>query len=244
MAFGREAAAFFCFAGNTEGLWVTINAIQTVGGVRMNQRQITSGQIAAFAAMLRAGERSRGTIEKYTRDIRAFAAWLGKRPVDKQAAAAWKQALQERDYAPATVNAMLIALNRFFRLSGLAGLPGQAAQGAAPAVPQRGARSVARGVSSPDRNRAGGGQRAPRAAHGDHLRDRYPCLRGAVYHGRGGKTGQGGDLAQRQDPHHPAAGQTVPQAAQVRETTKKPPRAKSFSPETVQVCRAGRSGRR
>ena len=80
----------------------------------MNQRQITSGQIAAFAAMLRAGERSRGTIEKYTRDIRAFAAWLGKRPVDKQAAAAWKQALQERDYAPATVNAMLIALNRFF----------------------------------------------------------------------------------------------------------------------------------
>ena len=38
---------------------------------------------------------------EYTRDIRAFAAWLGKRPVDKQAAAAWKQALQERDYAPA-----------------------------------------------------------------------------------------------------------------------------------------------
>ena len=84
----------------------------------MNQRQITSGQIAAFAAMLRAGERSRGTIEKYTRDIRAFAAWLGKRPVDKQAAAAWKQSLQERDYAPATVNAMLIALNRFFAFLG------------------------------------------------------------------------------------------------------------------------------
>ena len=84
----------------------------------MNQRQITSGQIAAFAAALRQCERSRGTIEKYTRDIRAFAAWLGKRPVDKQAAAAWKQALQERDYAPATVNAMLIALNRFFAFLG------------------------------------------------------------------------------------------------------------------------------
>ena len=48
----------------------------------MNQRQITSGQIAAFAADLRQCERSRGTIEKYTRDIRAFAAWLGTRPVD------------------------------------------------------------------------------------------------------------------------------------------------------------------
>ena len=84
----------------------------------MNQRQITSGQIAAFAADLCQCERSRGTIEKYTRDIRAFAAWLGKRPVDKQAAAAWKQSLQERDYAPATVNAMLIALNRFFAFLG------------------------------------------------------------------------------------------------------------------------------
>ena len=80
----------------------------------METKRITVEQIQSFAAGLRAGERSRGTIEKYTRDIRAFAAWLGKRPVDKQAAAAWKQTLQERDYAPATVNAMLIALNRFF----------------------------------------------------------------------------------------------------------------------------------
>ena len=80
----------------------------------MNQRQITSSQIAAFAAALRQCERSRGTIEKYTRDIRAFAAWLGGQEVTRECAAAWKQSLQERDYAPATVNAMLIALNRFF----------------------------------------------------------------------------------------------------------------------------------
>ena len=84
----------------------------------MNQRQITSGQIAAFAAVLRQCERSRGTIEKYTRDIRAFAAWLGGREVTRECAAAWKQSLQERDYAPATVNAMLIALNRFFAFQG------------------------------------------------------------------------------------------------------------------------------
>lgn len=84
----------------------------------METKRITVEQIQSFAADLRQCERSRGTIEKYTRDIRAFAAWLGKRPVDKEAAAAWKQTLQERDYAPATVNAMLIALNRFFAFLG------------------------------------------------------------------------------------------------------------------------------
>ena len=84
----------------------------------METKRITVEQIQSFAADLRQCERSRGTIEKYTRDIRAFAAWLGKRAVDKQTAAAWKQSLQERDYAPATVNAMLIALNRFFAFQG------------------------------------------------------------------------------------------------------------------------------
>ena len=84
----------------------------------MNQRQITSGQIAAFAAMLRAGERSRGTIEKYTRDIRAFEAWLGDRAVSHETTTAWKHHLLEQGYNPATVNSMLIALNRFFDCMG------------------------------------------------------------------------------------------------------------------------------
>ena len=81
-------------------------------------RRITAEQILSFAADLRQCERSRGTIEKYTRDIRAFAAWLGRQEVTRECAAAWKQALQERDYAPATVNAMLIAHNRFFAFLG------------------------------------------------------------------------------------------------------------------------------
>ena len=84
----------------------------------METKRITVEQIQSFAADLRQCERSRGTIEKYTRDIRAFAAWLGGQEVTRECAAAWKQALQERDYAPATVNAMLIALNRFFAFLG------------------------------------------------------------------------------------------------------------------------------
>lgn len=84
----------------------------------METKRITVEQIQSFAAGLRAGERSRGTIEKYTRDIRAFAAWLGKRPVDKQAAAVWKQSLLEQQYAPVTINGMLSSLNSLLRFLG------------------------------------------------------------------------------------------------------------------------------
>ena len=37
-----------------------------------------------------------------------------RRITETQIAALWKQHLQARDYRPATINAMLIALNRFF----------------------------------------------------------------------------------------------------------------------------------
>ena len=78
-------------------------------------RKIGAKEIAAFEAHLRLGERSSGTIEKYLRDIRAFAMWLGERPLDKEAAIAWKEHLRTKHYAPATVNSMLIAVNQLFR---------------------------------------------------------------------------------------------------------------------------------
>ena len=80
----------------------------------MEEKQITAEQILSFAADLRQCERSRGTIEKYTRDISSFAAWLGGRPVSKDAAAAWKAYLVSAGYCPRTINSMLIAVNRFF----------------------------------------------------------------------------------------------------------------------------------
>ena len=78
-------------------------------------RKIGAKEIAAFEAHLRLGERSSGTIEKYLRDSRAFAMWLGERPRDKEAAIAWKEHLRTKHYAPATVNSMLIAVNQLFR---------------------------------------------------------------------------------------------------------------------------------
>ena len=46
----------------------------------MPERTIDPAQLASYTAHLRREERSPGTIEKYLRDIRAFAGWLDGRP--------------------------------------------------------------------------------------------------------------------------------------------------------------------
>ena len=84
----------------------------------MSELTISSERLTAFAAHLRAEERSPGTIENYLRHIRAFAVWLDGSPVTKETAAAWKEHLLTQDYAPATVNAMLAALNGLFHFLG------------------------------------------------------------------------------------------------------------------------------
>ena len=84
----------------------------------MNKRTISPEQIAAYARRLRAEERAPGTVEKYLRDIRAFAAWLDGRPVTKELAAAWKDHLLAAGRSPVTVNSMLAALHAFLRFSG------------------------------------------------------------------------------------------------------------------------------
>ena len=54
----------------------------------MSELTISSERLTAFAAYLRAEERSAGTIENYLRHIRAFAVWLDGSPVTKETAAA------------------------------------------------------------------------------------------------------------------------------------------------------------
>lgn len=73
---------------------------------------------AAFRRQLQKEERGCGTVEKYLRDVRAFAAWLGERPVTRETAAAWRETLLREGYAPATINSMLAAVNHFFRFMG------------------------------------------------------------------------------------------------------------------------------
>ena len=77
----------------------------------MGERRLTAERIAAYGRYLRMEERAAGTLEKYLRDIRRFAAWLDGRPVTKELAVAWKEYLLVQQYAPATINGMLAALN-------------------------------------------------------------------------------------------------------------------------------------
>lgn len=74
--------------------------------------------IQKYAAYLKNQERSDGTIEKYLRDMRSFAAWLNGHEVTRKSVAAWKEHLLAEHYAPVTVNAMLAAVNSFFRFAG------------------------------------------------------------------------------------------------------------------------------
>lgn len=81
-------------------------------------KTITSERIDSFATYLRNEEHAPATIEKYCRDVRSFARWLNGSEITKQSAAAWKSHLLTSGRAPVTVNALLAAVNRFFRFMG------------------------------------------------------------------------------------------------------------------------------
>ena len=80
----------------------------------MEEKRITETNVTAYTAYLKRIERSNNTIEKYRRDVLSFARWLNNRSVDCKNVVEWKQYLLQKGYAPATINSMLIAVNRFF----------------------------------------------------------------------------------------------------------------------------------
>lgn len=83
----------------------------------MEERIITQARMNQFRSSLIQDEKSRATIGKYIRDLQAFREHMGQRAVDKEAVICYKQRLVE-GYAPASVNSMLAALNRFFKEMG------------------------------------------------------------------------------------------------------------------------------
>ena len=71
-----------------------------------------------FEKRMIAEEKSAATIDKYLRDIREFLVFLQEQSICKQVVIAYKEHLTAQ-YAPASVNSMLIAVNRFLRFIGL-----------------------------------------------------------------------------------------------------------------------------
>ena len=78
---------------------------------------ITPDLQKSYALYLLLEEKSPATIEKYTRDLRTFAAFVKGREVDKQLVLDYKNSLSDQ-YTTTSANSMLAALNSFLRFCG------------------------------------------------------------------------------------------------------------------------------
>jgi site-specific recombinase XerD len=83
----------------------------------MKRRIYESKKLEKFEFYLRDEERSEATIEKYMRDVRAFALFIGEAEISKQSILNYKTKLGEC-YAIASANSMIAALNCFLRFCG------------------------------------------------------------------------------------------------------------------------------
>ena len=82
------------------------------------EKIIRGDLLISFERWLCSEEKSRGTVEKYCRDVRRFQRWIEGGAVSREAGACWKEQLLKEGYSPVTVNSMAAALNTFFRFMG------------------------------------------------------------------------------------------------------------------------------
>lgn len=84
---------------------------------RLNKMEISgdimNAKIGEYEGYLKEEEKSRFTITKYLRDLRAFCTFLGNRNLTRGIVLEWKEYLTDH-FAPASTNSMLAALNSFF----------------------------------------------------------------------------------------------------------------------------------
>lgn len=84
----------------------------------MEERIINNAQIEEFAVYLVREEKSTATCEKYLRDVRCFARFVGDQAVTKETVVAWKKELIAQGYAVRSVNSMLASVNSLFSFLG------------------------------------------------------------------------------------------------------------------------------
>ena len=88
----------------------------------MKGRILTENQMAAFAVHLKNEEKSENTIEKYIRDVRAFAAYVGNAEITKETVITYKNNLLSESYAARSINSMLASINSLLSFLGWADL--------------------------------------------------------------------------------------------------------------------------
>lgn len=80
----------------------------------MKGRILTEKMIADFSAYLKSEEKSKNTIEKYLRDVHAFAVYQNSTEVTKDTVIDYKRKLISEGYAARSINYMLASLNSLF----------------------------------------------------------------------------------------------------------------------------------
>lgn len=84
----------------------------------MEGRYINSEIIRRFQKHLMEEEKSDATIEKYIRDVTAFASYINSAAITKETVIAYKQHLLDENYAVRSINSMLASLNCLFAYLG------------------------------------------------------------------------------------------------------------------------------
>lgn len=84
----------------------------------MSSRVLNQDIIDSFVHYLILEEKSEATVEKYTRDIRAFKEYLCNSEVNKETVIAYKKSLIDAGYATRSINSMLASINSFFKFIG------------------------------------------------------------------------------------------------------------------------------
>lgn len=84
----------------------------------MKGRILTKKLIEDFFCYLKSEEKSQNTMEKYLRDVRAFAMYLNGAEVTKETIIVYKGKLLSENYAARSVNSILASLNSLFSFLG------------------------------------------------------------------------------------------------------------------------------
>ena len=84
----------------------------------MHDKIIEKTMIEQFRQYLIHEEKSRATVEKYLRDVKAFCSFAGKKLITKELVREWKESLIKRKYAVRSVNSMLASMNSFLQFLG------------------------------------------------------------------------------------------------------------------------------
>lgn len=85
----------------------------------MKRQYLMDADIHLFQDQLISEEKSPATVEKYLRDVRAFCAFAGERPLNKELVIAYKTHIMDVGYASRSVNSMLASINSFLNFLGL-----------------------------------------------------------------------------------------------------------------------------